>query len=113
LENLEHLQNTAFLEPIKLISTISPDNISLLITLKVPRYNKDSVPNTHPYSLLHSARNATYPDVTILTSHSDSIIPEHLYDDTEYLTIISIWYSNSDWFIWLGASSGQNIPPKN
>jgi hypothetical protein len=71
--SLEHLQKAPLLKPIKLVASISVDNITLLVGLEVPWSNDNSVTHAHPDSFLHSPRYAPYANLSILTSYPDSI----------------------------------------
>jgi hypothetical protein len=94
--SLEHLQKTLLLKPVKLVASISVDNVTLLIGLKVPWSDDDSVTNTHPDSFLHSTGYAPYANLTILTSHSDPIKTEHLDDDSVHLSFVASGSPDTD-----------------
>jgi hypothetical protein len=70
---LEHFQKTLLLKPIKLVASISVNNVTLLIGLEVPWSNDDSVTHAHPDTFLHSPGYAPYANLTILTSYPDPI----------------------------------------
>jgi len=72
IENLDG-EVAFFPEPIRLRPSVTPDDITLALTLKVPRRNQHNVTFAYPNSPFDFASYSAQALVTVLTLNHDSV----------------------------------------
>jgi hypothetical protein len=72
-------------QPFGLVSSISPENVTALVRLKIPRRNQNNVAFSNPHSPLQLASNSAQPFFAILTLHHDSFSTQHFNSRAQHI----------------------------
>lgn len=82
---LSHFQVAMTSEPFQLVSPITPENVTTLVRLKIPRRNQNNVTFPNPHSPLQLASNPAKSFFTVLTLHHDSFSTQHFYSHSQHI----------------------------
>jgi hypothetical protein len=82
---LLHFKVTFVSEPVRLIPSVSPENVASLVRLKIPRRNQNNITFSYPHTPLQLASNSAQPLLAVLASHQNPLTTQHLNSRAQHI----------------------------
>jgi hypothetical protein len=76
---------TSISEPVRLVSSVSPVDVTSCVRLKIPRRNQNDIAFSDPHSPFQLASNSAQPFFAVLAFHQDSFSAQHFDSSAQHI----------------------------